>query len=65
MKHTKETILKIPDLKAGGLSDKETADKLGMKLSTLRYWKARLRAEGHEVPELAKIEGRPKIDLTK
>lgn len=60
-KTDRETVLKIPRLRAEGKTNEEIATVLGMKLRTLDYWVKRLKEQGYDMPVLTK--GRNKIEL--
>lgn len=57
----KETILKIPGLRADGKTNQEIAVILGLKQRTLDYWISRLKEAGYDLP--LSHRGRKKIEL--
>lgn len=54
MKLTKDKILKIPKMKAKGMTNEQIAQEFGVTLRTIASWVPRLREAGHEVPRLTK-----------
>lgn len=59
---TKATILKIPAMRAKGMTNAEIAAELHIKERTLAYWISRLRQAGHELPKV-KPKGRTPLSL--
>ncbi len=53
----RETILKLPKMRADGLTNIEIARNLKISVYTVGYWFKRLKEAGHEVPNPIRNKG--------
>jgi biotin operon repressor len=52
---TREDVMKIKSMRAGGFTSKQIGETLGISRRTVQYWVKRMKESGIEAPTTVKV----------